>query len=844
MVTPMQQEGAQARGPNGELATFRGGQWVVEQAAPAQGSGWQVQPMTSPSDARADQRLNLAEDSAARSARSEERSVDQQAQTQQRQGMQFEVDLRKEFQALPDVKDYQAIRSSYENVRSTAQNDSAAGDLSLIFAFMKILDPSSVVREQEFANAQNAAGIPDQVRNAYNRALNGERLSPRQRADFLTQAGSIFQNRTQAYNQAAERYRTLADEYGAAPDRVALLAEAPAAVEIPQAPSQQEQREGVAPAALPVDADGVADWNSLTADQRMSIRAGQKVRAPSGEIVTASGQPFTSNTREGDRQGGDGLNLREPNLMDSVGAFATAAGEQIPGLDEAAVAADAALSGQSYSDARAEYNDMKTVLNQTDRGARVAGGIAGAVATVAAPGGLASGRYIAAAPSMIGAAARGAGVGAMTGAVYGAGAADGGLGERIQGAQDGALVGAMTGGALAGGANAIGQATRGVSMTGGQRAADVQTLTDNGVFLTPGQRMGGMAMTAENLAQRAPIVGTAIRGARQRGVDTLNRAVGNRALDAIGEGVPADIPAGGDMVARVGDRLGQEFERAYAMVPQFAPDQQLQDGLSTIAQTKADLPPQMGDQFDNILASRLGRLDGASGAQVGAIRSEIAGLAAQYARSGDVAQQGLGQMLMGVADELDGAIGRASPEAGGILTSARDGWGDYVRMERASTAAAGRPFSPSQFEGAVRTSDGSVRKGAVGRNEARMQDLSRAATSVMRDQFGNPGTADAIGAGALATGAVTAPLTTAAVAGGLTAAATPYFMMGRKVLDRLPSNASRQQVEAAAGELSELARQDPNVIQLTDELRRLYQGSAAVAGGNQAEPRRLMTGGR
>ncbi len=383
-----------------------------------------------------------------------------------------------------------------------------------------------------------------------------------------------------------------------------------------------------------------------------------------------------------------------------------------------------------------------------------------------------------------------------------------------------------------------------VASGGNQRASQVQTLRDNGVFLTPGQSMGGVAMTAENLAQRAPILGTAIRGARQRGVESLNRAVGNRALDAIGEGVPSNVAPGGDMVANVGDRLGQEFDRAYAMVPQFAPDQQLQEGLANVARMKADLPPQMGEQFDNILASRLARLEGTSGAQVGAIRSEISGLAAQYARSGDVAQQGLGQMLMGVADELDGAIGRASPEAGSILGRARDGYSDYIRMERASTAANGRPFSPSQLGNAVKASDGSVRRGGVGRNEARMQDLSGAAETVMRDPFGNPGTADAVGMGGLLVGAGAAPMTTAGITGGLTAAATPYFFMGREILDRLPPNASREAIAAAEGELSQLARKDPNVIQLTDELRRLYQGSAAVAGGNQAELRRLMTGAR
>jgi len=34
---------------------------------------------------------------------------------------------------------------------------------------MKILDPGSVVREGEFATAQNSAGIPERIRAKYNR---------------------------------------------------------------------------------------------------------------------------------------------------------------------------------------------------------------------------------------------------------------------------------------------------------------------------------------------------------------------------------------------------------------------------------------------------------------------------------------------------------------------------------------------------------------------------------------------------------------------------------------------------------------------------------------------------
>lgn len=89
-------------------------------------------------------------------------------------------------------KDYLTRVSAFDSIKAAARDPSAAGDLALIFSYMRMLDPGSTVREGEFANAQNAAGIPDQIRNMYNRAVSGERLNPNQRADFLKQAKAQF----------------------------------------------------------------------------------------------------------------------------------------------------------------------------------------------------------------------------------------------------------------------------------------------------------------------------------------------------------------------------------------------------------------------------------------------------------------------------------------------------------------------------------------------------------------------------------------------------------------------------------------------------------------------------
>lgn len=135
-----------------------------------------------------------------------------------------EADLRKEFNARPEVKEYRDVSNSYRTIRDLfSKSGSAAGDIAGIFAFMKMLDPGSVVREGEFANAQNAGGVPDIVRNAYNRALSGQRLNPKQRADFLSQAESIYTTRSRRYADIVSEYRGYASDYELNPDRIATM---------------------------------------------------------------------------------------------------------------------------------------------------------------------------------------------------------------------------------------------------------------------------------------------------------------------------------------------------------------------------------------------------------------------------------------------------------------------------------------------------------------------------------------------------------------------------------------------------------------------------------------------
>jgi hypothetical protein len=87
-------------------------------------------------------------------------------------------------------------------------------DIALIFSFMKTLDPGSTVREGEFATASNAGGIPEQVVNTYNKALNGKFLTDEQRKNFVDTSRKNFVGLEKEAKRVAVRFQKLAKDRG------------------------------------------------------------------------------------------------------------------------------------------------------------------------------------------------------------------------------------------------------------------------------------------------------------------------------------------------------------------------------------------------------------------------------------------------------------------------------------------------------------------------------------------------------------------------------------------------------------------------------------------------------
>jgi hypothetical protein len=121
--------------------------------------------------------------------------------------------LRNEWTKHDVTKRTTTMRAAFNAVNSTSNN--AAGHMSLLFQYMKMLDPGSTVREGEFATAEQARGVDESILGQYNKAVEGKRLTDAQVAQFkgeakkLLDAQQLEQAKIDAYYESLAKGRDL-----------------------------------------------------------------------------------------------------------------------------------------------------------------------------------------------------------------------------------------------------------------------------------------------------------------------------------------------------------------------------------------------------------------------------------------------------------------------------------------------------------------------------------------------------------------------------------------------------------------------------------------------------------
>lgn len=131
--------------------------------------------------------------------------------------------------------DYQKNTTTDRSIVSTAQDvenilkqGGALKDQAAIYKFAKALDPEGAVREADYAAIVRTAGGLDYVQNLFNRALTGEQLSPKQRAEMSSLMNSMAGVAKQRIAKQQKTFGGNAKMYNLEPANIFQSTETPA----------------------------------------------------------------------------------------------------------------------------------------------------------------------------------------------------------------------------------------------------------------------------------------------------------------------------------------------------------------------------------------------------------------------------------------------------------------------------------------------------------------------------------------------------------------------------------------------------------------------------------------
>lgn len=120
-----------------------------------------------------------------------ERKADQEASAP---GLDFGDVYRIRSANEKAIEPFAAAQRQYLMMEDLAKDGTGASDVALGFAFFKTIDPTSTVREGEFAQAASSMGLGANIVQMFKRLDKGEKFSPQLRNELVAAAG-------RAYNQ-------------------------------------------------------------------------------------------------------------------------------------------------------------------------------------------------------------------------------------------------------------------------------------------------------------------------------------------------------------------------------------------------------------------------------------------------------------------------------------------------------------------------------------------------------------------------------------------------------------------------------------------------------------------
>lgn len=148
-------------------------------------------------------------------------AAQQDAQTGNMEALAKRADsIRKEFNSLPEVENFKAVIPAQQSAAEAVQRDTTAADLNLIYATAKIFDPTSVVREGEYATVDASQNPTARMQGMLNYLQGGGKLTMEHRQALLREVNSRAEAAKRSYDAALQSYTPIVTRAGINPQDV------------------------------------------------------------------------------------------------------------------------------------------------------------------------------------------------------------------------------------------------------------------------------------------------------------------------------------------------------------------------------------------------------------------------------------------------------------------------------------------------------------------------------------------------------------------------------------------------------------------------------------------------
>lgn len=111
-----------------------------------------------------------------------------------------------------DTKPFREVALGWGRVQASnaLKDPTGTNDIALLYGYMKMLDPGSVVREGEFATAAAAGGPAAKYANLYDWVVKGNKLTPEVRRQMVQQAKGLYDSAKVGYDATTRQFKDMA----------------------------------------------------------------------------------------------------------------------------------------------------------------------------------------------------------------------------------------------------------------------------------------------------------------------------------------------------------------------------------------------------------------------------------------------------------------------------------------------------------------------------------------------------------------------------------------------------------------------------------------------------------